>query len=241
MTLQQGIVDPAFKSLGLIAAGRSMATSEYADALDAINALLDMCTAEEDMVYQITKETFSLTGPATYTMGPAGTFATVRPTRIRAAVVIAADSASQPIQIVPAEKYAQMVEDRTLTGLFADVMTCDYASPAVNIFLNPAPVTGATLELWSLKPLSNFAAMSDTVSLPPGYLQFLKTNLAVVLAPAFAGAKLTNETLSLAQSSKAGLAKLYRQTLGDPFEPPFAPPPPQTFLSPQVIPPSPRG
>jgi hypothetical protein len=225
MTLQQGIVDPAFKLLGLIAAGRSMATNEYADALDAINALLDMASAEEDMVYQITKETFSLTGPATYTMGPAGTFATPRPTRIRAAVVIAANSASQAVQIVPAEKYAQMVQDRTLTGIFADVMTCDYASPAANLFLNPAPVTGGTLELWSLKPLANFAAMGDTVSLPPGYLEFLKSNLAVILAPAFAGAKLTPETVALAQSTKAGLAKLYRQTLGDPFEPAYPPPP----------------
>jgi hypothetical protein len=189
------------------------------------------------MVYQITREQFALTGPPTYTMGPAGTFATARPTRIRAARVIAANTAAQPVQIVPAEKYVQMVTDQTVTGMFADLMCCDYASPAANLWLHPAPVTGGLIELWSLKPLANFATMADVLALPPGYIEFLKSNLAVTLAPAFAGAKLTAETVALAQSTKAGLAKLYRQTLGDPFEPPYAPPPPQTFLSPNMIPP----
>ena len=229
MTLQEGIVDPAFKLMGILRAGRSMATGEYSDALDAINALLDAASAEEDMVYQITHETFTLTGPATYTMGPAGTFATVRPTRIRAATVIAANSASQGVAVVPAEKYTQVVVDRTAAGVFAEFLTCDYASPACNLYLNPAPVSGS-LELWSIKPLANFATMGDTVSLTPGYLELLKTNLAVNLAPAFGDAKLTQETVALAQSTRACLAKLYRQTLGDPFEPPYAPPVPQQYM-----------
>ncbi len=229
MTLQQGIVDPAFKSLGLTATGRTMATGEYADALDAINALLDMASAEEDMVYQLTHEYLALTGAATYTLGPAGTLATVRPVRIRAAAVIAANSASQAVAILPAEKYAQAVLDRTLIGLFADVMACDYATPLANLYLNPAPTAGQ-LELWSVKPLANFAAMTDVLTLPVGYIEFLKSNLAVRLAPAFAGAKLTQETAALAQSTRAGLAKLYRQTLGDPFEPPYVPPTPQQYM-----------
>jgi hypothetical protein len=236
MTLQQGIVDPAFKLLGILRAGRQMATGEYADALDAINALMDQASSEEDMVYQITRESFPLTGPASYTMGPAGTFATPRPVRIRAAVTIAADSASQAVRVLPAEKYTEAVVDRTATGVFADVLTCDYASPEATIWLNPAPVTGATIELWSIKPLANFATITDVLSLPQGYIEFLKSNLAVVLAPAFAGSKLTQETIALAQATRAGLAKLYRQTLGDPFEPPYAPPTPQQYMPMQQMP-----
>jgi len=184
---------------------------------DTLNALLDMSTAEEDLVYQITHEVFNVTGPASYTIGVSGTFNTARPTRIRAAVSLAANSAAQPVRIVSAEQFAQ-VEDRTAAGVFADVLACDYANPIATIYLNPAPVTGGTLELWSIKPLANFATVGDAIALPPGYLEYLKSNLAVILAPAFAGAILTPATVALAQSTKAGLAKLYRQTLGDPLE-----------------------
>lgn len=215
MTLQEGIVDPAFKLLGLIAAGRLMATWEYADALDAINALMDS-TGVRGLVYQITDELFSLTGPASYTMGPAGVWATVRPLRIRAAMVLAANLASKPVKIVDAEEFSQ-VFDRSAVGLFAQVLTCDYAAPAATIRLNPAPVTGSQLELWSVKPLTNFATITDVLALPQGYLEFLKYNLAVALAPAFADAKLTPETVQLAQSTMAGLQTLAMETLGDPL------------------------
>jgi hypothetical protein len=224
MTLQQGIVDPAFKLLGLIAAGRSMATWEYSDALDAVNALLDS-TSVRGLVYQIVDETFTLTSPSSYTIGPSGTFNTVRPTRIRAATVLATNNASRPVKIVSAEEFAQ-VFDRSATGLFAQVAMCDYASPLATIRLNPAPVSGS-LELWSIKPLANFATMGDTVSLTPGYLELLKTNLAVNLAPAFGDAKLTQETVALAQSTMAALADLAKETLGDPDHTPQPPQPVQ--------------
>lgn len=236
MTLQEGIVDPAFKLMGILRAGRQMATGEYADALDAINALLDMASAEEDMVYQVVQDVVTMTGAPAYIIGPGGTVPTVRPTRIRAAIVIAADGASQPVQILPIEQYAKQVGDRTAAGVFADVMTCDYAAPSANIRLSPMPIATTTLELWSIKPLANFVGMTDVLSLPAGYIEFLKSNLAVVLAPAFAGTKLTQETITLAQTTRAGLAKLYRQTLGDPFEPPYAPPTPQQYMPMQQMP-----
>lgn len=218
MTLQQGIVDPAFKLLGLIASGRTMATGEYADALDAVNALLDMSSAEEEMILQIAHETFAVTGAQSYTMGPAATFNTARPIRIRAAAVIAPTGASQGVRVLTAEQFAAEVEDRTAVGAFADRLTCDYVAPISTLYLNPAPGLGQ-LELWSLKALTNFAAMTDAVTLAQGYLEYLKFNLAVNLAPAFAGAKLTDSVVAKAQATKAGLRDLYRRTLGDPLEP----------------------
>ena len=211
ITLQQGIIDPALKLIGVLAAGRSAATWEYADCLDAINALLDS-TSVRGLVYQITHELFTLTGAVSYTMGPAGVFVSPRPLRIRGAATIATNQATYPTRVVPAEVYAT-IRDRSATGLFARFLCCDYASPAATLFLNPAPGAGQ-LELWSLKALANFSAITDTVSLPPGYLEFLKSNLALALAPTFADAKLTPETVALAQSTMAGLAKLAADTLG---------------------------
>jgi hypothetical protein len=214
MTVQQYIIDPACKLLSLIAAGRSMATNEYSDCLDALNELVDTSSAEGQLIYQVTHETFNLTGPATYTMGPTGTFNTVRPEKLRAAVTLASNNASQPCEIVSAEKFSA-IPDRSMTGLFAEWICCDYADPISNLFLWPAPVTGGSLELWSLKPLTDFMTIGDTVVLPAGYLAYLKFNLAVAIAGQFAGAKLTEATIASAQQTKMGLAKLHMETIGE--------------------------
>lgn len=213
-TVQQFIIDPACKLLGLIAAGRSMATGEYADILDALNELLDSSSAEGLLIFQITHETFPLTGPATYTIGPAATFNTTRPEKIRAAAVLTATNDSQPIDIVSAEKF-ETIEDRSATGMFADMLTCDYAAPVATIYLWPAPVTGNTLELWSLKPLATFATIGDTIALPVGYQAYLKYNLAIAIAGQFAGSKLTDTIVEMAKTTKADLANLHTQILGE--------------------------
>jgi hypothetical protein len=213
MQLQQAILDPALKAIGILAAGRTAALQEYLDCIDVLNDLLDTCSAEGVMILQTTHETFVLTGPATYTIGPTGTFNTVKPEKIRAATVLTANNTSQPIEIVTDAKFSG-IEDRSVVGTFADMLLCDYVQPIANLYLWPAP-TGGTLELWSIKPLAYFVATTDTVSLTPGYIAFLKYNLAIAIQGAFAGSHIPDWLPGLATSTKAGLAKLHMETLGE--------------------------
>jgi hypothetical protein len=71
----------------------------------------------------------------------------------------------------------------------------------------PAPPAGSTLDVFSLKPLTAFNSLSDTINLPPGYEQALRFNLAGVLAPEY-GSALPPEYVAAATEAKAAVAAM---------------------------------
>jgi hypothetical protein len=225
----QNIIDQACISLELIRAGGSMASWEYSICLDAANELLDSLSATGLLIPYLVRDSLLLTGPASYTIGSGATWNTVRPLKIKSAAVIVSGS-ERAVRVVSAEEYAALAVDRNRTGNFADYLCCDYAAPSATIYLNPAPLNGGNLELWSLKPLSNFQALNDQNllgGLPAGYAELLKTKLAVILAPMFPGAKLTDQMIARAEKLHQNLAALNASVLGTPVSAePAAPPPP---------------
>jgi len=212
----QDYIEQAARRIGILQAGRSLATGEYTNCLNLANQLLSAFSIEGLTIYQIKKETFSLTGAASYTIGSTGTFNTSRPEKIRAAAVVTG-SVSMPCQIVSAEKFATII-DRGVTGAFADWLACDYQFPLATIFLWPAPAAGS-LDLWSVKPLAAFSAISDTVSFPPGYEDAFSFNLAVNMASEFAGAHLDQAVVAKAHEAKQALAAINGVSLGQPMAP----------------------
>jgi len=203
MTGQQ-LIDAAGRAIGELRTGRSFSTAESADLLVALNQMLATWSAAGWAIHQSTREAFSLTGPASYTLGPTGTFATPRPIRITAAQVLASSNIPLPVRIVTAEEWAAEVEDDTATGSYAEILFPDYANPEMTIRLNPAP-TGGSLILHSRKPLTAIASLATTITFPPGYEQALISNFAVMIAPEFA--KQASETvIATATLSKNAIA-----------------------------------
>src|SRR5215218_8238359 len=109
MTFQQ-LVNGALRSLGVIASGESPSTEESDDALVALNNLIASWTALGTPIYQLIKDTsVTLSGAASYALS-------TRPVRIQSASVIAANGTTMPLEIVTAEKWAQ-IPDKTRTGI----------------------------------------------------------------------------------------------------------------------------
>jgi hypothetical protein len=205
MTAQE-LINQSLRLIGELRTGRSASTLEYADALAALNQLLAAWSAENVPVFQVVKDVHALTGVISYTMGPSATINTARPTRIKSAAVVAS-SVSAPLELVTALQWTSLV-DRSRAGKFAKSLYCDYGFPAVTVSLWPTPASGGSLELFSFKPLPSFAAISDTVALPPGYEQALAYNLAVSLFPEYIGARMDATVPAIAASSKAALSAL---------------------------------
>jgi hypothetical protein len=85
--------------------------------------------------------------------------------------------------------------------------------PSGTIEIWPAPSSGSTLDVFSLKPLAGFNSLADTINLPPGYEQALRYALAAVLAPEY-GSVLPPEYAAVAGEAKAAIASMNGSLLG---------------------------
>ena len=204
MTVQE-LVDKSLQLIGVIAPGETPATTERDDAFAILNNLLANWSAQQIPLFSVQLQTVALTGAASYAL-------TTRPTRIKSAQVVSTGGATQAPALVDALGWAG-VGDKTRTGLFAEVLYCDYAYPSATVSLSPRP-TGGTLEVYSFKPLTAFSALSATIDLPPGYERALRTNLAIELAPEY-GRPVTQELAAMAADAKNAITQLNSVVLGE--------------------------
>ncbi len=63
MTVQQ-LINAALRTLGVIASGESPSAEESSDGMTALNGIIESWTALGLPIYQITRETFALSGAA---------------------------------------------------------------------------------------------------------------------------------------------------------------------------------
>ncbi|NCV71604.1 MAG: hypothetical protein EBW55_13090, partial [Betaproteobacteria bacterium] len=82
----------------------------------------------------------------------------------------------------PEQAHAQ----KTLQATYPGAWYYNPTFPTGTLTCWPVP-TSSTLQgvLYTPTPVAEFSALTDVVSLPPGYRRFLRTNLAVELAPTF--------------------------------------------------------
>jgi len=191
--------------------GETPSSSDSTYVMNALNRLLASWSAMQFFVHKMTKDTFSLTGAASYTIGPAATINTARPLKIRAAAVVVGN-VSQTLEIKTAEQWAAL-QDKTRAGKFAKCLYHDGGYPTGTIFLTPTPAAGGSLELYSVKALSGYSTLGDTFDLPPGYEQALQFAVGAAIAPSF-GRTLTPELAAGAQEAKQAIAKLNAEVLG---------------------------
>lgn len=178
------VIDRAFRLLQVSSEDQTPTDSEYADALYALRGMLDAWSVDSMLVYQVTREQFTLTTTNPVTIGPGGTLNTTRPVRLLEAYFAATGTGVDfPIEIVEAEDYAA-VRLKSLQTAYPTYLYCDYGVPLANIYLYPV-TTGGTLTLWSEKELPEYLLTSTPLTLPPGYRRAIEYNLAVEMAPEF--------------------------------------------------------
>jgi hypothetical protein len=165
---------------------------------------------------------WTITGATNYTIGPGGTINCARPTGPMGITNIGFQDTSVSPTIeynlgtaLTEDSYAGIAQ-KALTSVYPQAA---YYNPVFNaglglIYLWPLP-TSATLQgvIYTPVPVSEFTAITDTISLPPGYRRFLRTGLAKEIAAAF-DAPLTPDLQQAAMESKADI-KRANQRLSD--------------------------
>jgi hypothetical protein len=177
----------ATKYLMVLDAGGALSSTQLDDALAAANDMLDSWSSEQIMVPSISLETFALTGgTASYTIGSALTWNTVRPMVIEAAVhknTMNAAPYDTPIKVVNAAEWAS-IDNRGQINQLIQFLFYDRAQTNAKVYVSPIPL-GGSIELTLWKALTQFADKTTPITVPAGYPLAMKLALAMLLAPMY--------------------------------------------------------
>jgi len=202
MATGQTLADRAGRLLGVIESGSSLTAAESADALIAINAMLDSWRNDRLMCYALQDETLTLVATdSSYTIGSGGQLNTTRPVSIEGCFC-RAGSVDYPVRIISFEEWNSIV-DKTATS---DIPECVYYEPTMatgTLQVWPVPTTGNVLHLTTRVPLTALV-LGTTVSLPPGWEDAIASNGAIAMAPEFQ-VEPSNSVIKMANDSLKGI------------------------------------
>jgi hypothetical protein len=204
------LIRSSLSLIGDMAVGQQPNADDGTDAIFVLNAMLDAWKIERLTIYDIGSATFSLVaGQQTYTYGPGGNFNATRPDRIERANLIYTDTGEAlylPIQMLSMDQWASI----RLQNIGSPIPTQLYAEPSfplMNVSFLPYPTENQQVQFYTWTALGGFSAMTDTVNVPPGYVDAIRYNLAAKMALEW-GRPLTPELIGLAQESKAKIKDL---------------------------------
>jgi hypothetical protein len=179
----------ALKEIGVYSAGEPLAAEDGADALAALNRLVDQMAAEGLMIYSLSRTLFTITsGLGTYTVGSGFAVNRARPMTVAAVTFI--DTSTTPETEYPLSPLTDdewiNIPQRDVESTLPAAWYYDPTFPNGTLSLYPIP-TNSNLQgaFYAPTAITSFASLATTVSLPPAYEEFLITNLAKNLASSY--------------------------------------------------------
>lgn len=208
MTTATGLISSALKKLGVLTKSETADSDESADGLVALNNLLSSWSNESLFVYSRVTESFTLVaGTASYTIGTSQTFNTTKPILLVAAWT-RSGTTDTPITVVSDEVY-NAFPNKTAQGI-PEFVNFNNAFPSSTLRFYPVPASADSLTIVSEKPLVTLA-LTDTLSLPPGWERALTYALALELAPEY-GLPVDPLVASTAREAKGLIAMAVSKT-----------------------------
>lgn len=208
MTTVLDIITNAMKEIGAIAIDEVPTDSDAQFCLSKLNGMLGLWQTESLMVYGRDVNVYTLLpNQASYTIGIGGDINATRPTQIVDAYVRDTNNNDYKMYVTTnSEDYSDIVS-KTVNSTIPTFLYYNAGTPLGTIRLWPELSDSSyRLVLWTWTILSEFAAVTDTVIVPPGYERALTSNLAITIAAAF-GATVAPTLAVEAVSSKGQLKK----------------------------------
>jgi hypothetical protein len=183
MATASTIILSALRMIGEKPVGGTLTANEQTDYLYDLNAAMESWGIDRSMVYQLLQENHTLvSGTTSYTIGTGATINTTRPNKLDNPCFIRdANGIDTPLQIIDVVTYGR-IGDKSTSGGTPEYIFYDeaYVSGLGTIYLYPTPGASLTLYFNSWKQLQNFALISTTLSMPPGYQLAIESNFALM-------------------------------------------------------------
>ena len=204
MTTVLDLITDALQDAGVLGSNETPNATDGQKAFRMLNRMLDSASTESLMIYQIVYEVFNLTNQTSYSIGPTGNWITTRPTKVVGIYMRDTNGNDLPVQMISEQEY-QDILSKPVTATIALCAWVNDGMPNTDIFFYPVPSsTTYRAVIWSWKLLTQFTAISDTVTLPPGYEDYIESNLAVRLCTAF-GRSVPPDLQAWAQKAKSNI------------------------------------
>jgi hypothetical protein len=185
------ICTKAVQMIGAYDASTPLSSADGQLLLDLLNTMLDNWSNLPLACYEILEQSAPLVpGQAVYTIGPGGNFNMTRPLKILTdpgtAYVQDSNGNNYDMRVVPRDKW-NLYANRSdiITSNFPNILFYDPQFPLGVINITPFPTIAYTMFWDSMLQLSQFASLTTSVNLPPGYFMALYTNLAELAHPFF--------------------------------------------------------
>lgn len=213
------LIKTAMRLIGAIATGETPSAEETADGMRALNDVLERWSLESLAVYGSLPDVFAtVTGQSTYTYGPGGNWNADRP--------VAIDNLYTTVQGVDYPAAQWSLEEYNAVGIKSQrqpiverwVFIND--APLAQVILWPTPSAGTPITIDAPRLLTQVAASSTTLTLPPGYASALQYAVAEELAPQY-GSPI--DVSARARAAKALIKRANRTSRTMSFDPTLLP------------------
>lgn len=209
MTTAGDQINSALRLIGLLAEDETPSAALSADALSAMQQMLDSWSTERLSIYATQDQVFTWpSSTATRTLGPSGNFVGVRPIELSSETYFrdTATGVSYGIKIINQQQYNDIAV-KTVTSTYPQVLFVNMDMPDITMTVYPIPTTALEFHFVSVDELAQPATAATSLSFPPGYLRAFKYNLAVEIANEY-GIEPPATVQRIAMSSKRNLKRI---------------------------------
>ena len=206
MATIQTKVDRVLRLIGVVAQGETSPSSDSANALEALNAMLDGWRNDKLMVYALKDISVTLiNGTATYTIGATGGTVDTAPVKVESAYV-RDSSVDYYLRQLTDSEYQAKSEKSITTDIPAEFLFT-HTNPNSTITLYPVPTVANTLVVRVWTPFTT-VALADTYAFPPGYEDAIVYNLCMRLYPEYPALAINPDIRELAKSNLDSIKRI---------------------------------
>lgn len=181
------IINGSLRLIGALAEGEVPSAETSADALMAMNQMIDSWNTERLMIYNTIDQQFTWpSDEITQTLGPTGDFVGLRPVALDDSTYYrdASTGVSFGIKFINQQQY-NGIAVKTVTSTYPQVMWINMEYPDIAMTIYPKPTRALEWHFVSVQELTQPATLATELAFPPGYLRAFRYNLAREIAAEF--------------------------------------------------------
>ena len=181
------IINGSLRLIGALAEGEVPSAETSADALMAMNQMIDSWNTERLMIYNTIDQIFTWpSDQITQTLGPTGDFIGLRPVALDDSTYYrdASTGVSFGIKFINQQQY-DGIAVKTVTSTYPQVMWINMEYPDIAMTIYPKPTRALEWHFVSVQELTQPATLATELAFPPGYLRAFRYNLAREIAAEF--------------------------------------------------------